>query len=107
MELASNQLYIIILFLAQIKERGYLPPPFTFPEQPYILVPDKVSSDIPFDQYVDKLLASLKEKPPTSPEFYDSSSNTVSPMQDLDVDSSQDEFVTHRRFSSFDNSKLN
>ncbi|KAI6658514.1 Ras-associating and dilute domain-containing protein-like isoform X1 [Oopsacas minuta] len=88
---------------SQIKERGYLPPPFIFPSQPYILMPDKVSSDIPFEQYVDKLYASLKDKPPTSPESYDSSSNTVSPMQDLDNDSSQDEFVTERRFSSFDN----
>ena len=90
-----------------MKERGYLPPPFTFPTQPYILVPDKVSSDIPFDQYVDKLLSTLKDRLPTSPEYYDSSSNTMSPEQDLDVDmdSSQDEFVTQRRFCSFDNSK--
>lgn len=71
-------------------------------------MPDKVSSDIPFDQYVDKLLSTLKDKPVTTPDYCDSSSNTMSPDQDLDVDmdSSQDEIVTQRRFSSFDDSKF-
>ena len=92
--------------LALLKERGYLPLPFTFPNNPYILQPKKVPTDIPFERYVDKLLADLKDKPPSSPESYRSSSNTVSPVPDLDLDCGLDDLVTHRRFKSFDDSEF-